>query len=529
MVFVGGDLQQQVETYADLVPGSYFVDEAANRLYFLPLAGVDPEVAEVRVSVRRSHFFLFRVTNFVFRNLVFEHAASGLQHTGHLAYTFAVFGEDDSGGVTNVPSTRDFTRHVLIDACTFRQNNHQGVIIANSKNITVQDSSLSDNGVEGLGVSRTQYLLIEDSDFSRNNWRYGLWGGVSTWSPAGSKLLHCDSVTVRRCAFNANYAAGLWFDFGNENILVEDTVITHNRSNGFYFEASIGPCVLRRSTIAYNGVDYIGEDYWACGILFAESKDLTVDDCLVVENHYIQIAARPNTRASSGYFSGIAYDGACEELTLAHSTIIAGFDFRASPYAWYLDPQRSAATIGLHTHGSGSIYASRFLPAYRGNNNRYFSYFDVQVFSSGGGSGFDQVTLANWKTLTGEDADSNWDKLVDPDRDRVSYIVELALGLSTIASDRHVLEFSDHAIVSAGLPLIRFNGRWAFVFPRSSKLVAKGMSYTVEFSSDLHEWISTSEMPTLLHSFGDVELLEMTYPDLLPDGSIPLFSRLSID
>jgi hypothetical protein len=530
MVFVWGDLQQQVETYGDLVPGSYFVDEAANRLYFLPLAGVDPEVAEVRVSVSRSHFFLFRVTNFVFRNLVFEHAASGLQHTGHLAYTFAVFGEDDSGGVTNVPSTRDFTRHVLIDACAFRQNNHQGVIIANSKNITVQDSSLSDNGVEGLGVSRSRSLLIEDSDFSRNNWRYGLWGGVSTWSPAGSKLLHCDSVTVRRCAFNANYAAGLWFDFGNENILVEDSTIIQNRSNGFYFEANTGPGTLRRVTVAYNGVDYIGADYWASGILFAESRDLTIEDCLVVENHYAQIAVRPQSRSITGYFSGATYDGACEGLVVTGSTVIAGFDFKASPFPWYLDPQRAGATIGLHADGDGVLYATRFLPAYFGSGNRYYSFFDDQVFSNGNGGGFDQVTLASWKSLTGgKDFDSTWDSLVDPESDGLSYILELALGLTPIEPDHHPLVLSGNTLLGTGLPLIRSSGGLSFVYPRLSSLAGKGMIYTVEFSSNLQDWFPSTDTPNLLDTAGDVELLEMGFPATLPDSSIPKFSRLGVE
>ena len=426
MLFFEDELLVQVENEAEAVPGSYWVDRTIgagqSRFWLRPKGNDDPNMNEVRISERTGLLALIRVANVTLRNLVFQHCASGSQHqTGTFAagYTVAVFGEPDDGTLTNNPPSRTFSSTVRIEGCTFKWNNGSGITVANSKAVDINNCRFEDNGVVGLSMNRCQNVTISDVVSQRNNWRYGLLGGEATWAPAGAKLLLCDAVTVRESKFSFNYASGLWFDSKNENVVVEDCVIEHNRSNGFYWEKSLN-CVLRRCRVEGNGVEYIGTDYWCNGVFCSQSKSLLIEDCEILDNHYQSISIMATSLPIDGYFSGVNDVGDCGNVSVLNCTILGGFDEKPLPEVPdYQDSGRTTGMIGMHVNtdvASGNFYQSSFLPGYIGNFNEFKSINPgnrTNLFSNGGNLGWSRDTFYGWKTnrVPGQDVNSSFELL----------------------------------------------------------------------------------------------------------------------
>ncbi|MHC4093640.1 MAG: hypothetical protein ACYSVY_25785, partial [Planctomycetota bacterium] len=76
MVFVDGDHHSQVLSYDKLVPGSFYVAEAEDRLYVYPSGSTDLSSRTVEVGIRPEALRLQSVRNVVVDGLVFQHATS---------------------------------------------------------------------------------------------------------------------------------------------------------------------------------------------------------------------------------------------------------------------------------------------------------------------------------------------------------------------------------------------------------------------------------------------------------------------
>lgn len=244
-VFVDGALLRQVLAPAELAPGTFLVDEGADRIVVRPRAGVDLRQATVEVGVRRRLLQAQHGSGLTARGLTFQHSAEVLESA-------AVLLSDVS--------------NVVLEDCTFRWNNAVGLKILSSRNVTVRRSAAISNGIDGMSAYKAGAVLLEDTVTAYNNWRGG-WGGLYGWA-IGQKFMHVHGAVIRRHRSIGNLTRGFWLDTDNVDVAIEDSVFRDNRRDGLFVEANNGPIAVRSSLFAGNG---------AAGLLVAHSRQVTLD------------------------------------------------------------------------------------------------------------------------------------------------------------------------------------------------------------------------------------------------------------
>ena len=126
----------------------------------------------------------------------------------------------------------------------------------------------------------------------------------------------------------------------------------------------------------------------------------------------------------------------------------------------------------------------------------------------------DMVTWVGDNNLTGNDAlpGSN------PDSDGLSNLLEFAFGTDPTVSNGGSIGYSS-GVVTPGLPLpvletiTSNNVDFRAVFARRKEWAAAGLTYTVQFSPDLTEWVDSADTPILLEiGSGDIDAVYVEYP-----------------
>ncbi len=289
MLFVGGSRLRPVTDRGELAstPGSFLADDAAGVLVMNPPAGIDPRQGIVEAGRRSFGFRIGFRHNVTLKNLTFQHASSKMEQKAVQV--------NDSRGIN------------LIDL-DVRQNSWLGLGVSTSNDVIILRVKANDNGSGGLTAYKSDDLLIEDSESLRNNWRGSR--GVEAVAPgkvvdpnlvdfaSGQKFFHMDGVTFRRFRAENNQSSGLWFDWNNRDVVIEDSTFTGNRTWGVFFEASPGPLTLRRSTIS-------GNEY---GVLIGNSEDGTIEDSSIENNAVGQIFVGGKDARSVTTRTGQRYD-----------------------------------------------------------------------------------------------------------------------------------------------------------------------------------------------------------------------------
>ncbi len=288
LIFINGERQELVmqpdaiapTAASALKPGQFTVDEAAQVLRIKPPAGVDPQTALIEIS-RRGTKAVKPDENMHNEKVMLMTALD----VGNLTLDGIVF-RRSAASIYGPPlwlgGQKRRVKDITVTDCQFIENNGSGWWQGMTDNLTVRRSSFSRNGVGGGGIVSTTNALFEDCRFDDNNWKYGTWG--ATWNAAGSKNIdgsiqnkrfkgRSEDLTFRRCSFQRNAAAGVWFDWGPRRIIVENCLIADN-SNGLGFEIEQGPALIRDTVIRGNGG----------GVLHAvNSPDITFERCVLVD------------------------------------------------------------------------------------------------------------------------------------------------------------------------------------------------------------------------------------------------------
>lgn len=255
MVFVDGVRQEQVLRYSDLAPGKFYVDESADRLYLHPERSLSD--AMVEVAVRPHLFYAQALHDLEIRNLVFQHAATPVDWA-------AVFIVEQS--------------NVLIENILVQHNNWDGLAYYANNNITLRNSTMNHNGGNGMQASKVVDGHFEGNETSYNNWR-GHVGGMSGWS-VGQKFMRVRDVTIRRHTSTNNLSRGLWLDWDNSRVVLDEVYSCNNLLDGLFIEASQGPIAVRNSTFCGNG---------QAGIVVATSHNLTIEESSLSRNSQGQL------------------------------------------------------------------------------------------------------------------------------------------------------------------------------------------------------------------------------------------------
>lgn len=258
LVFVNGLPFTQVLTRLELREGTFFVDEDHEQISISVSEGDLPSHSKIEVAVRNGVFSIGNKTNIVIKGIRFQHSVSGI--------------EGSAVWIGN-------SQNVLLEDCIFIWNNWTGYRFHNLTNVTSRRNLAENNGGTGHTAWKVKNYLSQDDETSYNNWR-GKAGEFFYWAVAGVKSMSIHNAVFQRHTAQGNHAAGFWFDYDNENILVENSTWCGNLKHGLFLEASQGPITIRNSQI-YNN------NQW--GIRAIASRKITIKSNYIFNNRGQQI------------------------------------------------------------------------------------------------------------------------------------------------------------------------------------------------------------------------------------------------
>ena len=244
-VFVDDHPLRRVMSLAALSSGTFYSDHSARRIYLAD----DPAGHRVEVAVTGIAFRAWGVGGMV-RGLVIEKFAGHGMH-GNIA---------------------------MVEDNEIRFNH--GIGLGTPSGI-VRGNFIHHNGEIGFGPAGEvrSNLLVENNEISYNDYA-GYSGG---WQAGGGKWGKSSYVTVRGNFFHHNDGPGIWFDWDNSHIVVENNRVEDNAREGILIEGSFD-VVVRNNQVRRNG--FRDNPVWTLGsgILNASSTRVEVYGNTVEDN-----------------------------------------------------------------------------------------------------------------------------------------------------------------------------------------------------------------------------------------------------
>ena len=363
IVFVDRTRMKQVLTAGEMQPGTFRVDEAADKIYLMPPDGASKADADIEVAVREVLWNQSYENHVTLRGVTFEHAATPWR---------------EGFGALRVVSSKD----VLLEDVTARQNNFAGLFAGLDENLMLRRVILNLNGMNGWSLWKNKNFTAEDTETSYNNWR-GRQGGFTFWAP-GNKSSSMHGMTLRGHRAVGNYSRGLWLDTDHADVLLEDLELRDNLEDGLFLEANQGPVVVRNSQVVGNG---------GFAVLVANTEKVTVAGSVLTGNAEgaFHISGADSGRAVTDYETGRHFRAYVKDWTLTGNAI-AGHSKAGH------SNQLISTTFGADAwHGFTSTLTSDrntwWLPEHRAA----FAWHTGEV-----------LTLEAWQRRTGQDQHSTF-------------------------------------------------------------------------------------------------------------------------
>ena len=359
-------------------PGTFGVSEIEeDMIFFRPPEGVDMSTAEVRVGVGGPFFEVSEKSNLVIRNLVIF---GPIQPYSAIHSVLSVSGASGAR-LENVlledieihqPSSGDSFRVQLADRVTMRR------LIARG------------SGGNGFVGTQNANWIMEDLDFSENNWRSGL-GGIKSWVVAGWKFFDVKDIVVNRYVSYDNDANGLWFDTDVTNVSVNELYAVGNTRAGFYNEKNFGEFLIENSVAMNNG---------RFGFYQAETGNTVIRDCISFNNGVGALGIRVRD-----YFTT---DPEVTDQWLPQDIIVENNLFVGG------DSLQDAYIYNYDGNGGRQNYLDTFVETFSGENNQYWSPVFPNAFVAESA-----LDISAWleRVPAGEEASSIW---ADPGIDMTS-------------------------------------------------------------------------------------------------------------
>jgi uncharacterized repeat protein (TIGR03803 family) len=121
---------------------------------------------------------------------------------------------------------------------------------------------------------------------------------------------------------------------------------------------------------------------------------------------------------------------------------------------------------------------------------------------------------------------------MDADGDGIPNLLEWAFGTNPTASDADVVGFSAGVITSLGGPKVMMDNSGGSptplaIYGRRLDYVASGLSYTVEFSADLSQWVASGDTPTVQAVDSMMQVVSIPFPPTV-NGQPTKFFRVKV-
>lgn len=211
-VWVNGRAQRQISSLAGLRPGTFYVDERADRLHL----GTDPRGKKVRASDIAKAISI-RAAGTRISNINVRRFAPSVPHMGAVT-------AERSG--------------IVLKGMRIRDNATTGLHVMGA-NTVLRRVRVSRNGMLGMSATGADNLRIFNSAARGNNTE----GFNHAPVAGGAKIGRTRNVLVRSSTFNGNAGTGLWLDEAVFGITVVDSLVRNNRHHGISLEISVGALV----------------------------------------------------------------------------------------------------------------------------------------------------------------------------------------------------------------------------------------------------------------------------------------------
>jgi hypothetical protein len=258
-IAVNGAVLTQVLSMAQMVEGTFYVDQSSSLVYVWPSSGTDMNTATVEIATEPALFTIQNKSDIVIRGLTFQYANSC-----HASAAVLVQG----------PST-----NILFDKDTFQWNNGQGLAIENPTTyFTVENTTSEHNGDSGFTESQSNYGLWQSDTTSYNNWR-GAQGAYYACNTAGFHGwgAHNDTINYLTTSFNEGY--GVHWDTDHQNITTTGMNATGNLMAGLFTEKNEGPITIDKGYICnQNAATAVG------GLVLRNSEGISLTNSVVMNN-----------------------------------------------------------------------------------------------------------------------------------------------------------------------------------------------------------------------------------------------------
>lgn len=396
MVFANGVLLTQVLTRATMTNGTYYVEVTNHLLYIQNRGGVVASNAFYEVAQRSNLLNVassggYIVANVVLRGLDFRCAASPVAAT---AVRFA--------NATNL----------LVVQCTFDWNNWSGLSLSACNNVTVRDSLANHNGAMGIEVGyHEKNIVVDGVQTCFNNWRGNL-GGFAGFSIAGIKALNIHTGLFRNHVAVGNLTYGLWLDYDNKNVFIENCVYNVNSKDGLQLEATEGPVRIQQC------VSSRGQGSFA--LLMQNVQNVSVANCAF---------------NASGTSSGSGDIGCSVSTSRLVTDWETGTQYTLWSSNWSLlnNACRSAGStqFGLYMLTTFPGFLSTLIS----DSNHWFNTGSNPLFYIGGA----KYNLAGWQSLSGQDARSDSASLLVTNMDIQDTRIQMGAATNNYGSATNVI------------------------------------------------------------------------------------------
>jgi hypothetical protein len=294
MVIVDQNPMRQVLSRAELVPGTFFVDDSGGLLYLRVAPEQDLSRAMVEVAVRPKLLSDDGLSGLLINGITFEKASTCLP-----------------GAAVQFFNTSDSR----IENCTFRWNNFHGLELHGVSNVTVKRVVATHNGGAGFHGFQLKNVIYEDDEASYNNWR-GASGHFFFWDVAGAKLMWAHGVSVTRFQAFSNQSVGLWFDTDDRDVVVSGSNLSQNSYSGLFLEANQGPIRIEDTRICSNGAE---------GLRILNSEKVSIQNSILYGNKITQmfLDGRVKSRNGNDWETHEPFAVSTKDFSLAGNTIVA--------------------------------------------------------------------------------------------------------------------------------------------------------------------------------------------------------------
>lgn len=241
---------------------------------------VDPTSKETLALEAPSAFISGNVSDVTISNLTIRYFASMAQH----------------GAIDAHDSIRWSLTNLTVEA------NH-GAGVEAGTDMTIHGGSYCRNGEVGIHAAGVTNLAVRGVTVCGNNYA----GFNPDWDAGGIKVLRASNVSLSDSVIFQNNGNGVWFDWDNQSVIIDNNYIHHNGGRGIQIEAS-GRTSITGNVVEYNNTFQRSEGYWGAEILVQNSSRVSVVDNRVVSGFGQGIGLIDDARPPGAFGSHITSD-----------------------------------------------------------------------------------------------------------------------------------------------------------------------------------------------------------------------------